>query len=64
MTIFLSDLMVEVTLTGVKSNFYYKRTQEDGHYRENPLNHEILTVREVDCHMLKKNIGASSHSNT
>ena len=56
--------MVEVTLTGVKSNFYYKRTQEDGHYRENPLNHEILTVREVDCHMLKKNIGASSHSNT
>ena len=50
MTIFLSRLMVEVTLGSVlKSNFYHKMTQEDGHYRENPSNHELLTVMGGDC---------------
>ena len=28
----------------LESNFHRKRIQEDGHYRENPSNHELLTV--------------------
>ena len=27
----------------LKSKFVHQRTQEDGHYRENPSNHELLT---------------------
>ena len=38
----------------LKSNFYHKTTQEDGHYRENPSNHELLTVRGGDCRVWKK----------
>ena len=37
-----------------KSTFHHKRTQEDGHYRENSSNHELLTVRGVDCRALLK----------
>ena len=32
----------------LKSKFVHQRTQEDEHYRENPSNHELLTVRGVD----------------
>ena len=38
----------------LKSNFYHKTTQEDGHYRENPSNHELLTDRGGDCRASKK----------
>ena len=38
----------------LKSNFYHKTTQQDGHYRANPSNHELLTVRGVDCRVSKK----------
>ena len=31
-----------------KCKFVHQRTQEDGHYRENPWNHELLTLRGVD----------------
>ena len=41
----------------LKRNFYHKRTQEDGHYRENPSNHELLTVRGVDCRVSKNMFG-------
>ena len=38
----------------LKSKFVHQRTQEDEHYRENPSNHELLTVRGVDrCAFLK-----------
>ena len=40
-----------------KSTFHHKRTQEDGHYRENPSNHELLRVRGVDCRALLKMFG-------
>ena len=46
-----------------KSTFHHKRTQEDGHYRENPSNHELLRVRGVHCRALLKCLGVSSHSN-
>merc|ERR1711923_330638 len=32
----------------IKCKFVHQRTQEDEHYRENPSNHELLTVRGVD----------------
>ena len=38
----------------LKSNFYHQITQEDGHYGENPSNHELLTVRGGDCRASKK----------
>ena len=38
----------------LKSNFYHKTTQQDGHYRENPSNHELLTVRGDDRRALLK----------
>ena len=43
--------MVEFTPKEVfyRKNFYRKRTQEDGHFRENPSNPELLAVRGVDC---------------
>ena len=41
----------------LKSNFYHKTTQQDGHYRANPSNHELLTVRGVDCRVSKKMFG-------
>ena len=31
-----------------KCKFVHQRTQEDGDYRENPSNHELLTLRGVD----------------
>ena len=39
--------------------FVHQRTQEDDHYRENPSNHELLTLtlRGVDCQMLLKMFG-------
>ena len=37
--------------------FVHQRTQEDGHYRENPSNHELLTVSVVDCCALLKIFG-------
>ena len=37
-----------------KCKSVHQRTQEDGHYRENPSNHELLTVREGDCRASKK----------
>ena len=40
-----------------KSKFVQQRTQEDGHYRGNPWNHELLTVRGVDCRVSKKMFG-------
>ena len=43
-----------------KSTFHLKRTQEDGHYRENLSNLELLRVRVVNCRAL---LGVSSHSN-
>ena len=33
----------------LKSEFVHQRIQEDEHYRENPSNHELLTLRGVDC---------------
>ena len=41
----------------LKSNFYHKTTQEDGDFRDNPSNHELLTVRVGDCRLLKKMFG-------
>ena len=38
----------------LKSKFVHQRTHEDGHYRENPSNHELLTVRGGDCRASKK----------
>merc|ERR1712155_125336 len=37
-----------------KCKFVHQRTQEDEHYRENPSNHELLTVRGVDCRAFLK----------
>ena len=37
-----------------KSKFVQQRTQEGGHYRGNPWNHELLTVRGVDYRASKK----------
>ena len=37
-----------------KSKFVPQRTHEDGHYGENPSNHELLTVRAGDCRASKK----------
>ena len=37
-----------------KCKFVHQRTQEDEHYRENPSNHELLTVRGVDRRALLK----------
>ena len=42
----------------LKSNFYHQITQEDGHYGENPSNHELLTVRGGDCRASKKMFGS------
>ena len=47
----------------LESNFHRKRIQEDGHYRENPSNHELLTVRELIVMGTKKCLGAKSQSN-
>ena len=41
----------------LKSKFVHQRTQEDEHYRENPSNHELLTVRGGDCRASKKMFG-------
>merc|ERR1711923_589432 len=38
----------------LKSKFVHQRIHEDGHYRENPLNHELLTVRGGDFRASKK----------
>ena len=38
----------------LKSKFVHQRTHEDEHYRENPSNHELLTVRGGDCRASKK----------
>ena len=38
----------------LKSKFVHQRTHEDGHSRENPSNHELLTVRGGDCRASKK----------
>ena len=35
----------------------HKTTQQDGHYRANPSNHELLTVRGVDCCVSKRMFG-------
>ena len=32
----------------LKSKFVHQRIQEDEHYKENPSNHELLTLRGVD----------------
>ena len=40
-----------------KCNFYHKTTQQDGHYRENPSNHELQTVRGVECLVSKNMFG-------
>ena len=37
-----------------KCKFVHQRTQEDEHYRKNPSNHELLTVRGGDCRASKK----------
>ena len=37
-----------------KCKFVHQRTQKDEHYRENPSNHELLTVRGVDRRALLK----------
>ena len=37
-----------------KSKFVLQRTHEDAHSRENPSNHELLTVRGGDCRASKK----------
>ena len=36
----------------LKSKFVHQRIHEDEHYRDNPSNHELLTVRGVDCRVL------------
>ena len=41
----------------LKSKFGHQRIREDGHYRENPSNHELLTLRGVDCQVLLKMFG-------
>ena len=41
----------------LKSKFYHQTTQEDGHYKEYPLNHEIQEVRRVDCRASQKVFG-------
>ena len=32
----------------LKSKFVHQRIHEDEHYRENPSNHELMTLRGVD----------------
>merc|ERR1711923_658568 len=44
--------------TVLKSKFVHQRTQEDEHYRENPLSHELLAVRGVDRRAFLKMIWA------
>ena len=41
----------------LKSKFVPQRTQEDGHYRENPSNHELLTLRGVDRRVCLTRVG-------
>ena len=41
----------------LKSKFVHQRIQEDGHYRENPSNHELLRARGVDCQVLENMFG-------
>ena len=41
----------------LKSKFVTQRTQEDGHYRENPSNHELLKLRGVAHQVLLKMFG-------
>ena len=41
----------------LKSKFIHKWTPEDGHYRENPSNRKLLTVRGVDCRVFLKMFG-------
>ena len=48
----LESFMVEFRLKVLKSNFHCKRPYEDGHCRENPSNHELLTVKGVGCRVL------------
>ena len=43
-----------------RCKFVHQRIHEDEHYRENPSNHELLTVRGGDCCASKKFSGASS----
>ena len=38
----------------LKSKFVHQRIHEDAHCRENPSNHELLTVRGGDCRASKK----------
>ena len=40
-----------------KSKFVHQRIREDGHCRENPANHELLTLRGVDRQVLLKMFG-------
>ena len=48
-SIFLDSFMDKFTLLNTsKCKFVFERIQEDGHYRENPSNHELLTLRGVD----------------
>ena len=47
--IFWCGLLVRKSLKHFhKSKFVHQRTQEDEHYRENPSNHDLLTVMGVD----------------
>ena len=54
----LFDVRIYTYGSVLKSNFYHKMTQQDGHYRANPSNHELLTVRGVDCRVSKKMLGS------
>ena len=40
-----------------KCKFYHQRTQQNGHYKENPSNHKLLTVRGVDFCASQKMFG-------
>ena len=40
-----------------KCKFAHQRTHEDGHYKQNPSNHELLTLRGVNCRVLLKMFG-------
>ena len=41
----------------LKSKFVPQRTQEDGHYRKNPSNHELLTLRGIDRRAFQTRVG-------
>ena len=42
-----------------KCKFVPQRTQEDEHYRENPSNHELLTLRGVDRRVCLTRVGGA-----